>query len=141
MAIVFRSSCREEFWKICVLRNSFPLILTSETFVKSVEKYLLSLPACNLTKKWTFSVIFQGIWTVFKTTVFFRTPLSNCVFIMFINFYFCWDIDFFLVSSLFVFFIEKTLHWIFWKCYSLFLYAVYQCEHVLFKLGESLPFW
>ena len=32
------------------------------------------------------------------------------------------------------FFIDKTSHWRFWKHY-LFLHAVYQCEHVLCKLG------
>ena len=37
------------------------------------------------------------------------------------------------------FFIDKTSHWRFWKHY-LFLHAVYQCEHVLCKLGgRRLP--
>ena len=36
------------------------------------------------------------------------------------------------------FFIDKTSHWRFWKHY-LFLHAVYQCEHVLCKLGGGLP--
>ena len=72
-----------------------------------------------------------------KELVFFRTPLSYCLFIMFINFYFCCDIVFFQFQVFFI--IEKTLHWIFWNCYCLFLCAVYQCEHVLCKLGESPP--
>ena len=38
-----------------------------------------------------------------------------------------------------VFLIDKTSHWIFGKCYYLFLYEVYQCEHVLCKLGENCP--
>ena len=79
------------------------------------------------------------IFTVIKIAeFFFKTPLTNCVF-MFINFYFCWDIDFFLVSS-FSFFSLKTLHWTFWKLCCLFLYVVYQCENVLCKPGETPPF-
>ena len=31
----------------------------------------------------------------------------------------------------FVFFIDKTSYWIFWKFYYLFLFAVYQFEHIL----------
>ena len=45
-----------------------------------------------------FTVIFQGFLSVFKITVLFRTSVSNCVF-MFIDFYFCWGIDFFLFLS------------------------------------------
>ena len=39
VTLVFRRSCKEEFWGEGVLRNSCPLITqTSETFVKIVEK-------------------------------------------------------------------------------------------------------
>ena len=38
VTLVFRSNCREEFWKKAVLRNSHPLTLTAETFVKILEK-------------------------------------------------------------------------------------------------------
>ena len=38
-----------------------------------------------------------------------------------------------------VFYIDKTSHWIFWKRYYLFLRAVYQCGHVLCKLGKTPP--
>ena len=135
MTLVFRSGCREEFWGKYVLINSCPLNYTSETFVKSVKKYLRSLTAW--TKMWTFLVIFQWFWLVVKTTIFFITHLSNCVFIMFINFYFIEILIFFLVSSFYFSFIEKI--GLFEK--SLFLYTVYQCEHVLSKLGESPLFW
>ena len=50
---------------------------------------------------------FPKILINFQNSCFFRTPLSNCVFIMFINFYFCCNIDFFLVSSCCFFFSLK----------------------------------
>ena len=39
----------------------------------------------------------------------------------------------------FAFFIGKTSYWIFWKLYYLSLFAVYQFEHVLCKLGRGSP--
>ena len=38
----------------------------------------------------------------------------------------------------FCFFIDKISHSVFWKCYYLFLYEVYQFEHVLCKLAGRL---
>ena len=50
----------------------------------------------------------KSLYQLLQTSkdLFFRTPLSYCVF-MFINFYFCWDIDFFLVSLSRVFLLLK----------------------------------
>ena len=138
MTLVFRSGCREEFWEKSVLRNSCPLIYKSETFVKIVKKYLWSPTACNLTKMWTFLVIFQWIWSVVKTAIFVITPLSNCVLLCLLIFTLLkYWFFFFLVSSFYFFFIEKI--GLFEK--SLFLYTVYQCAHVLSKFGESPLFW
>ena len=62
----------------------------------------------------------------------FFNRLSKCVFIVFVNIYFCWDIDFFLVSS---FFIEKTLHQIFWKGY--YLSGCLFCRESLIRSGRT----
>ena len=44
VTLVFISTCRKEFCEKYVLRNSCPLIKTSETFDKSVEKILVKSP-------------------------------------------------------------------------------------------------
>ena len=83
-----------------------------------------------------------AFWSIEKIPVkspclqpYLKNELFQLFFKDFNQFYFCWDIDFFLVSSFYFPFIEKTLHWIFWKCYSLFLHAVYQCELFFLKEG------
>ena len=113
VTLVFRSSCREEFWEKCVLRNTCPLVWTSETFVKSVNTY--EVP-CNLTLRVTllkmkflsyFSVIFL---ISFRNSCFFSEHFLVTVHLLlcFINFCSCWNIDFFPVS----FFLFLTLFWL-----------------------------
>ena len=78
VTLVFRSSCREEFWEKCVLRNTCPLMWTSETFVKSVKKIPVKSLATSLKMKF-FSYFFDQFS---EQLFFFRTLLSNCAFII-----------------------------------------------------------
>ena len=72
-----------------ILRNSCSLITqTSETFVKIVEKIPVNKSPCLQLKNELFhSFFFSRILISFQNGCFFRTRLSNCVF-MFISFYF-----------------------------------------------------
>ena len=83
-----RSCCREEFCKKGVFGNSCPLTLTAET-----------VASCLQVNELHHSQI-QGILISFQNSWFFRTPLSKCVSV-FMNFYFCWDIDLFFHFQLF----------------------------------------
>ena len=78
---------------------------TSETFVKIVEKLPVNKSPCLQLKNELFHSYFSSILISFENSCFFRTRLSNCVF-MFISFYFYWDIDFLLYFQRFLFF-----HW------------------------------
>ena len=71
-----------------VLRNSCSLITqTSETFVKIIEKIPVNKSPCLQLKNELFHSYFSRILISFENSRFFRTRLSNCVF-MFISFYF-----------------------------------------------------
>ena len=115
-------------------------------YIHSKNTFPVYLPNVTLLFRSSFRDEFwekYAFWSIEKIPVkspclqpYLKNELFQLFFKDFNQFYFCWDIDFFLVSSFYFPFIEKTLHWIFWKCYSLFLHAVYQCEHVLCKLGE-----
>ena len=71
-----------------VLRNSCSLITqTSEAFVKIVEKIPVNGSPCLQLKNELFNSYFSRILISFQNSRFFRTRLSNCVF-MFISFYF-----------------------------------------------------
>ena len=71
-----------------VLRNSCSLITqTSDTFVKIVEKIPANKSPCLQLKNELFHGYFSRILISFQNSCFFRTRLSNCVFI-FISFYF-----------------------------------------------------
>ena len=135
MTLVFRSGCREEFWEKYVLRNSCPLIYKSETFVKIVKKYLWSPTACNLTKMWTFLVIFQWIWSVVKTAIFVITPLSNCVLLCLLIFTLLKYWFFFFSSFKFLFFFYWK-DWTFWKK-SILVYGLPVCTCSLQIWGVS----
>ena len=135
MTLVFRSGCREEFWEKYLLRNSCPLIYKSETFVKSVKKYLWSPTACNLTKMWTFLVIFQWIWSVVKTAIFVITPLSNCVLLCLLIFTLLRYWFFFFSSFKFLFFFYWK-DWTFWKK-SILVYGLPVCTCSLQIWGVS----
>ena len=43
------------------------------------------------------------------------------------------------IEYFFNYFNDKTLHWIYWKHYYLFMYVVYQCEHFLQTRGRHPP--
>ena len=109
MTLVSRSSYREQFWK----------------------KYLWRRPTCNLSKKWTSLQLF---FKEFSKQLFCLNTLCNCndvyEFLLLLRY---WSF-FYVKVFLFFLLMEKTLHWIFWKHCSLFLYAVYHCE-----LGEETP--
>ena len=106
VTLVFRSSCREEFWEKCVLRNTCPLMWTSETFVKSVKKIPVKSLATLLKMKFFsyFSVIFL---ISFQNSCFFSEHFLVTVHLLlcFINFCSSWNTDFFPVS----FFLFLTL--------------------------------
>ena len=74
-----------------------------------LKKYLWSLPTCNLTKKWTFSQLFFKDFDQFSKQLLFSEHLLLTVYLLFINFYFCRDINinFFLVSSFYFIFLLK----------------------------------
>ena len=97
LTLVSRSSCREEFLKKGVPRNSCHLTLRDETFEKFLKKYLWSLHTCNLAKNWTSSRLFFKDFDQLSKQLFFRTAHSNCIF-MFMKFNFCWDIVFLFYS-------------------------------------------
>ena len=71
-----------------VLKNGCSLITqTSETFVKIVEKLPVNKSPCLQLKNELFHSYYSSILISFENSCFFRTHLSNCVF-MFISFYF-----------------------------------------------------
>ena len=100
-----------------------------------LKKYLWSIPACNLTENERFHICLSNNFDRFSKQLFF--PEYLLVFIVFINIYYVEILIFF--SSFKIYLLKNKLDRIFWKCYCLFLYVVYQCEHVLFKLGEPPP--
>ena len=71
VTLVFRSSCRGEFWGKCIFRDTCPLIQISETFAKSVEKIPeVSLAATLL--KMNFFSYFSRILISFQNSRFFQ---------------------------------------------------------------------
>ena len=79
----------------------------------------VSLPA-TLLKNELFHSYFSRILINYQNSCFLKTALSDCVF-KFMIFTFV-GIFIFSIFRFFCFFIEKTLHWIFWKHYF-----VYSC--------------
>ena len=65
--------------------------------------------------------MFQGFWSAPKTAGFFFSEHLLLTVFMFMNFYFCWDIDFFLFSSFSIVFSLKR-HYI-----GFFKNIVYLC--------------
>ena len=116
--------------------------MTAATVVKILEKYLWSIPPATLLKNELLHSYFSKILINFKKKCFFRTSLSNCVF-RFMNFYFCWHIDFFYFRVfLGIFYLNGRRIGFFWRRFCLFFNAVYQCEHIFRKLGRRHPlFW
>ena len=99
MTLVLRSSCREESWKKGFLRNNCPLTRAAVTFVKIIEKNSCEVPPPAISSR----LFFKDFDRFSEQLFFFRTTLSNCIFIL-MNFYFRWDNDFFLFSVFSVFF-------------------------------------